>query len=54
MRLVHLMSFVCAMLLLATIPACMQFARLAGMRPAASLATVGAIIGIAFVAAKRL
>ena len=54
MRLVHLMSFVCAMLLLATIPACMQFARLSGMHPAASLATVGAILVVALAAMKRV
>jgi hypothetical protein len=54
MRLVHLMSFVCAMLLLATIPACLQFARLSGMHPAASLATVGAILLVALAAMKRI
>lgn len=53
MRLIHLMSFVCAMLLLATIPACMQFARLSGMHPAASLATVGAVVLVALAAARR-
>jgi hypothetical protein len=54
MRLVHLMTFVCAMLLLAMIPACVQFARLAGVHPAASLATVGALAAIALLTTKRM
>lgn len=54
MRLVHLMTFVCAMLLLAMIPACVQFARLAGVHPTASLMTVAAVAAIALLVSKRL
>jgi hypothetical protein len=54
MRLIHVMSFVCAMLLLAMIPACIQFGRLSGVQPAASLATVGALAALAFLTARRL
>jgi hypothetical protein len=53
MRLIHMMTFVCAMLLLAMIPACVQFARLAGVHPSASLATLGAVAVVAVLATKR-
>ncbi len=53
MRLVHLMTFVSALLLLASIPACLQFGRLAGVPPHVSVTTAGAICFLAFVAARR-
>lgn len=54
MRLVHLMTLVFAMLLLAMIPACVQFARLAGVHPSASVATVSALALVALLAARRI
>jgi hypothetical protein len=47
------MTFVCAMLLLAMIPACLQFGRLAGLQPSASLATAGAVGVLALAAVRR-
>jgi hypothetical protein len=53
MRLVQLMTFVCALLLLASVPACLQFSRLAGLPHLVSVTTAGAICFLAFVAARR-
>jgi hypothetical protein len=54
MRLFHLMTFVSVMLLLAMVPACLQFARLAGAHPSASLTTVGAVAVVAWLTARRM
>jgi hypothetical protein len=53
MRLTNLMTFVCALLLLASIPACLQFARLCGLHPAASMATAAGVAMIALIALRR-
>ena len=47
------MTFVLAILLLAMIPAYLQFARLSGLHFSASFATVGALAVMAFVAVRR-
>jgi hypothetical protein len=54
MRLIHVMTFICALLLLAMIPACVQFARLTGVQPSASLATIGAVAMLALMLARRM
>lgn len=53
MRIVNLMAFVCAMLLLAMMPACLQFGRLAGADPSVSLATVAAVGCLVVLAVRR-
>ena len=53
MRLIHLMTFVCALLLLASVPACLQFGRIAGLPQSVSMTTAGAICFLAFMAARR-
>jgi len=47
------MTFVVAILLLAMIPACLQFARLSGAQTSMSLATVGALCVMALAAVRR-
>jgi len=46
------MSFVCAMLLLAMIPACLQFARLAGANSFAPWGTALMVAGLALWTAR--
>jgi hypothetical protein len=53
MRLMHLMILVCAMLLLALIPACLQYGRLVGVQPMVSLTTVSVVALLAFAAVRR-
>ena len=53
MRLIHVMTFVCALLLLASVPAVLQFGRLAGLPASVSFTTAGAVCFLAFLAARR-
>jgi hypothetical protein len=53
LRLVCFMTFVTALLLLAMVPAVLQFARLNGLHPSSALATVGAACVFAVWAARR-
>ncbi len=53
MRIVNLMSLVCAMLLLALMPAFLQFGRTAGATPSMSLAAVAALGCIVVLVARR-
>jgi hypothetical protein len=53
MRIIHLMTFVFAMLLLAMLPACLNFNRTAGLNPVTSFATAGAVCVFAFAVARR-
>jgi hypothetical protein len=53
MRLVRFMTFVTALLLLAMVPAVLQFARMNGLHPSSALATMGAVCFLAVLAAPR-
>jgi hypothetical protein len=52
MRMIRNMIAVCALLLLAMVPACVQFSRASGLN-FVSLMTLGAGCAVAFVAARR-
>lgn len=53
MRLIRLMTFVTALLMLALVPAVMQFARMHGLQPSSAFATVGAVCAMAALATWR-
>ena len=53
MRLTRVMLFVTALLLLATMPVVLQFARMNGMHPSSALATAGAVCFMAVLAGRR-
>jgi hypothetical protein len=53
LRIINLMTFVVAILLLAMIPAYLQFARLNGLHFSASLTTVGGLAVMALAAVRR-
>jgi hypothetical protein len=53
MRLINLMTFVCALLVLAMIPAFLQFGRAAGAGTSASFATVAALGMLAVLAVRE-
>jgi hypothetical protein len=53
MRLINLMTIVCALLLLALIPAFLQFGRAVGVNASASLATVAAVGFLAVLAFRQ-
>ena len=44
MRIIGLMTFVCLLLLMAMIPACLQFARMCGVNPPSAMATLIAVV----------
>jgi hypothetical protein len=53
MRLINLMTFVCALLLLAMIPAFLQLGRVAGAGNTASIATAAAVGMLAIFALRQ-
>ena len=53
MRIVGLMTFVCLLLLMAMIPACLQFARLCGVNPPAATATLIALLFLGGMVLRR-
>jgi hypothetical protein len=53
MRIIYLMTFICALLFLAMVPALVQFARLSGLPGSAALTTVCAICLLAAAAVRR-
>lgn len=53
MRIVGLLTFVCLLLLMAMIPACLQFARMCGVNPPAGTAMVVAAVLLSGMAMRR-
>ena len=53
MRLIHAMTFVCLLLLLAAIPACLEFTRLLGFHPSTAAGAAAALVIIAGMFTRR-
>ena len=53
MRLINLMTFVCLLILLALLPACLQFAKWCGLNPPVALSAVAVLVIVAGLFAPR-
>ena len=53
MRLINLMTFVCLLILLALLPACLQFAKWCGLNPPFALGAAAAMVLVAGLFAPR-